>query len=163
MTITTIHHPLAPSLARMDFADANPLASCTAGGNGRKVIMVSYHSLPEDVQPIFQIHVGGSHRPDLDQFLVQPTKENFNPSSVIQFSTPAQPNLNQINQNFTVKLTAQDSAGRVSNNKWDFQYAQHEEREADGQGNCQGRGQGRVQGNGQGQRECIFCRADLDV
>ena len=72
----------------MDFVDANPLATCTSGGNSRVVMMVANQSLPEDVIPIFQIHVHGSHRPDLDQFLVQPTKQGWGTSSVIRFTTP---------------------------------------------------------------------------
>ena len=169
----------------MDFADANPLASCTAGGNGRTVMMVANQTLPEDVKPIFQIHVQGNHRQDLDQFLVQPTKENWGPTSVIRFSTPAQPNLHEINENFTVKLTARDSSGTVSNNKWDFQYVQHKKKEsegnrsggcgwqgghgcnnngygADNRGGYRGGYGGGYGGSGQGQRDCMFCGGLLD-
>ena len=58
----------------MNFVDAHPLASCDAGGNGRTVLMVADQTIPKDVKPLFQVHVQGSHRPDLDHLLVQPTK-----------------------------------------------------------------------------------------
>ena len=156
----------------MNFVDANPLASCTAGGNGRTVMMVANQTLPKDVKPIFQVHVKGSHRPDLDQFLVQPTKDKWAPTSVIRFSTPAQPNMRQINENFTVKLTASDTSGRVSDNKWNFQYVEHEKKRAEG---TRGGGYGWQGGNGygaanrggyggigHGQKDCIFCGGILD-
>ena len=97
----------------INFVDATPLASCDAGGNGRTVVMVANQTLPADVRPIFQVHVQGSHRPDLDQYLVQPTKDHWAPTSVIKIATPPQPNLRQINELFTVKLM---SLGDITRN-----------------------------------------------
>ena len=57
--------------AMMNFVDAHPLASCDAGGKGRTVLMVADQTIPNDVKPLFQVHV---HRPDLDHLLVHPTK-----------------------------------------------------------------------------------------
>ena len=111
----------------MMFVDAHPLASCDAGGNGRTVVMISNLTLAEDVVPIFQLYVNGSHRPDLDQFLVQPTKESWSTTSAIRFSTPAQPNLVRIHGEFTVKLTAMDSSGQVCEEMWDFKYYPHKQ------------------------------------
>ena len=156
----------------MDFVDAAPLASCEAGGNGRTVVMVENTTIPGDVRPIFQVHVQGNHRPDLDQFLVQPSKDEWAPTSVIKFVTPPQPNLKQINELFKIKLTARDSSGKVSGSNWDFQYVKHKTKSAEG-----GRGgwgwQGRKRdsqsdcgarhgGHGYGETECIFCRGILD-
>jgi len=152
----------------MNFADANPLASCTAGGNGRQIMMVAYDFLPEDVTPVFQIHTNGSHRPDLDQFLVQPTKERWGSASVIRFPSPAQPYLQQIREDFSVKLTAKDSSGRVSENKWDFDYVQHKKSGASPRtgGGWQpannGFGGGGYQGTGQDRKDCFFCGRILD-
>ena len=113
------------STAMIDFVDANPLVTCTTGGNSRLVLMVANQSLPEDAMPIFQIHVHGSHRPDLDQFLVQPTKQGWGTTSVLRFTTPPQPNLGQIKEHFDIKLTARDSSGNVSSTKFDFDYVPH--------------------------------------
>eukprot|EP00090_Calanus_glacialis_P045552 TRINITY_DN8531_c0_g1_i1.p1 TRINITY_DN8531_c0_g1~~TRINITY_DN8531_c0_g1_i1.p1 ORF type:complete len:169 (-),score=40.36 TRINITY_DN8531_c0_g1_i1:52-558(-) len=161
----------------MDFVDANPLATCTSGGNSRVVMMVANQSLPEDVIPIFQIHVHGSHRPDLDQFLVQPTKQGWGTSSVIRFTTPPQPNMNKISENFSIKLTARNGSGNVSNSKFDFEYVEHNKVE-DGQkrgggsgwqggnnfnNNCYGApNTGGYGGMGQGRRDCLFCGHILD-
>ena len=154
----------------MNFVDATPLASCDAGGNGRTVVMVANQTLPADVRPIFQVHVQGSHRPDLDQYLVQPTKDHWAPTSVIKFATPPQPNLRQINELFTVKLTARDSSGKVSGNNWDFQYVKHKTQAAEegiggwgwqGWKSDYGCGAG-FGGHGYGQTECMFCKGILD-
>ena len=109
----------------MNFVDAHPLASCEAGGNSRTVLMVSNQTIPEDVVPICQVFVQGTHRPDLDQFLVQPIKDSSVPTSAIKFSTPAQPNLGMIKEDFSVMLTAQDSSDKVCEDKWEFQYSRH--------------------------------------
>ena len=68
--------------------DANPLASCTAGGNGRSIMMFSNQPIPNDVSPVFQVYVNGNHRPDLDRHLKQPVREQIDqwPSSVMKFS-----------------------------------------------------------------------------
>ena len=153
----------------INFVDATPLASCDAGGNGRTVVMVANQTLPADVRPIFQVHVQGSHRPDLDQYLVQPTKDHWAPTSVIKFVTPPQPNLSQNNELFTVKLTARDSSGKVSRSNWDFQYVKHKTQSGRGEWGWQGGksdshngcGAG-FGGHGYGQKECLFCRGIFD-
>ena len=105
--------------------DAHPLASCTQGGGARSVAMVADQTLPHDIMPVFQIYVQGTHRPDLEQFLVQPSKQSIGASTVIQFQTPAQPRLALIREEFTVKLTTRDSKGVVGREKFDFMYFQH--------------------------------------
>ena len=110
---------------KMNFVDVHPLATCEAGGNGRTVVMVSNQTIPEDVVPVFQVFVQGIHRQDLDQFLVQPIKESWAATSAIRFSTPAQPNLGLISEDFSVILTAKDSSDKVCENKWEFQYSRH--------------------------------------
>ena len=160
------------SSENMDFVDANPLATCTSGGNSRVVMMVANQSLLEDVIPIFQIHVHGSHRPDLDQFLVQPTKQGWGTSSVIRFTTPPQPNLSKIYENFSIKLTARNGSGNVSSSKFDFEYVEHNKVE-DGQKIREGGGwqggdsfnnncYGGYGGTGQGRGDCMFCGGLLD-
>jgi hypothetical protein len=115
----------------MDFVDATPLASCDAGGNGRTVVMVANQTLPKDVRPLLQ----GSHRQDLDQYLVQPTKDHWAATSVIKFVTPPQPNLWKISELFTVKLTARDSSGKISRSNWNFIYVKHKT-QASEEGRC---------------------------
>jgi hypothetical protein len=111
--------------AMMNFVDAHPLASCDAGGNGRMVLMIADNNLPKDVKPIFQVHVQGTHKPELDKFLVQPEKMDISPRSVLKFATPPQPNIRQINEAFSVKLTARNSVGIQSTNMWTFIYNEH--------------------------------------
>ena len=105
--------------------DAHPLASCTQGGGARSVAMVADQTLPHDMMPVFQIYVQGTHRPDLEQFLVQPSKQNTGASSVIQFQTQAQPRIPLITEVFTVKLTTRDSRDNLSSDKFDFMHFQH--------------------------------------
>ena len=85
------------------FVDAFPLASCTEGGNGRNIKMIANEEIPQDVFPIFHVYVNGSHRPDLDHFLVQPTKDTWPTSSVIRFPSPPQSHLKNIKESVMVK------------------------------------------------------------
>ena len=150
--------------SRMDFVDANPRASCTAGGNSRTVMMVANQTIPHDVVPVFQIHVQGGHRPDLDQYLVQPTKQawGWGTSTVLRFTTPPQPFLGDIKETFSIKLTARDGAGNISNTSFDFQYHQHsrggEARDGQRWGSLY-----QTQSNNNYQiRKCLFCSEILD-
>ena len=164
--------------------DAFPLSSCTAGGNGRTVFMFGNDHLKEDLTPVFQIHVHGTHRPDLDHYLVQPVKVEWAPVSVIQFHTPAQPYLRKISEQFEVKLTARDSSERFIGKVWDFEYVLHKRKAAEGKENCQYGNLGKEENGedcwkggmgwdnkgtitdmdirGNRPRDCIFCGGILD-
>ena len=159
------------------FVDAFPLASCTEGGNGRTIMMIANQAIPQDVLPIFHVYVNGSHRPDLDHILVQPTKDIWPTTSVIRFPSPPQPYLKNIREGFMIKLTAKNLAGEVSDSRWDFQYVEHKKKE---EGDLSGAGysghtgaetyNGQYQpneretngGRGNAPPNCIFCGGILD-
>ena len=139
----------------MDFVDALPLASCTSGG--RDIRMISNTTLADDIVPIFQVLVSGSHRPDLDQFLVQPTRDKYSPGSVLKFSAPPQPRFGELDyggERVQIKLTATDGTGRASSCSWDFEYSKH--------GVGGGAGQHGYQGAGGQQWGCMFCLGLVD-
>ena len=88
-------------------------------------MMISNQAIPQGVSPIFHVYLSGSHRPDLDHLLVQPTKDTWPTTSVIRFPSPPQPDLKNIKESVTIKLTAKNIAGEVSDSKWGFQYSGH--------------------------------------
>ena len=109
--------------------------------------------------------MNGSHRSDLDQFLVQPTKESWSTTSAIRFSTPAQPNLGRISGEFTVKLTAMDSSGQVCEDMWDFKYYPHNKQNNTEQTQFTVTGLDYEDtGDDSGSKEttCVFCAGILD-
>ena len=114
----------------MDMYDAWPRKSCSQGG--RKVMMISEYDLADDVEPIFEVYdAQGNHRVEIEEqnLIAQPknspTTKTVKNSTII-FLTPAQPNLQVIQEiigNFTTKLVAKRmSDGLVSNRAFPFQY-----------------------------------------
>eukprot|EP00092_Neocalanus_flemingeri_P013332 GFUD01014373.1.p1 GENE.GFUD01014373.1~~GFUD01014373.1.p1 ORF type:complete len:720 (+),score=156.72 GFUD01014373.1:162-2321(+) len=115
-------------IGSMDFYDATPHKSCIRGG--RKIIMVSEYNLAKDVSPIFEVYDDfGEPRPELDQFLSQPTDFNRRNQTII-FITPPQPRLHEITENlnnWTIKLLAKRKGdGYKSNKMFNFRYIDHE-------------------------------------
>ena len=117
-------------IGSMDFYDATPHKSCVKGG--RKIIMVSEYNLAKDVSPVFQVYDEFDvHRPELDEFLVQPNKTEFNlKNQTIIFITPEQPRLLEIRNNmsnYNIKLLAKRKGdGYTSNKMFNFRYIEHE-------------------------------------
>jgi len=119
-------------IGAMDFVDAHPQKSCTNGG--RLIIIISEYNLSKDITPIFQIFTSDSingeiHRHDLDQYLVQP-EENESRIEIrntqITFRSPAQPMLQRIREDFTLKLAVRRNGdGYISSTKFNFEYEPH--------------------------------------
>jgi len=114
-------------IGSMDFYDATPHKSCDKGG--RKIIMVSEYNLDKKVVPIFQVYDEfEEHHPDLDVFLIQPSKFSLKNQTIV-FITPPQPRLQDIRtnlSNFSIKLLAKRGGdGYTSNKTFNFTYLDH--------------------------------------
>ena len=79
----------------MDVWDCWPRKSHPSGG--RKVMMTSEYDLADDVVPRFEVYdADGNHRPDVDDFIMQPIKSPSTmaiKNTTIIFLSPAQPDL----------------------------------------------------------------------
>ena len=75
--------------------DCTPRKSHPSGG--RKVIMIGEYNLADDVVPRFEVYdADGNHRPDVDDFIMQPIKSPSTmaiKNTTIIFLSPAQPDL----------------------------------------------------------------------
>ena len=77
--------------------------SCIMGG--KKVLMrLCEESESQEIFPVFKVYVNGVCRPDLERYIVQPNRERGGTTWII-FYSPPQPNLYNLPENATIKLT----------------------------------------------------------
>ena len=125
--------------------DANPLSSCIMGG--KETIIVLEESVDKnEVEPIFQVYSrSGGRRADLERHMIQPTKNMWGPSTVLSFTSPPQPHLENIGEEVVIKLTISDKFGNTSQKMFEYKYSSHKP--------------GPGQYNGQ---RCIHCSSVLE-
>ena len=120
-------------IGAMDFVDAGPLRSCIKGK--RLVVVASEYILSKDIVPVFQVFTQDNNqdlvqRSDLEERIQQPDSVEIRNTAII-FSTPPQPLLHSITENFTLKLAIKRQGdGYICSKKFDFTYEPHSE------GNC---------------------------
>ena len=94
--------------SRMLVVEVSEVASCIMGG--QKVIMRLCEARAEedsdDLVPVFKVFVNGLARPDLEteRFLRQPRRESSSLTWLL-FTSPAQPNMDNLPSDAKVKLT----------------------------------------------------------
>ena len=123
----------------MDIWDCWPRKSSPSGG--RKVMMISEYDLADDVVPRFEVYDSdNNHRPDVDDFVMQPIKSPTTmaiKNTAIIFLTPAQPHLEEIQPkigNFSLKLVAYRRRDGMTSKAFAFEYTDSCDHRMDGDG-----------------------------
>ena len=85
--------------------------SCVMGG--KKVLMrLCEESEDVDLVPVFKVYVAGSARPELERFIIQPSRERGSTTWLI-FFTPSQPFISNLPEDARIKLTVMVTASTL--------------------------------------------------
>ena len=77
--------------------------SCVMGGT-KVLVRLCEESEKVDLVPVFKVYVGGSARPELEKFIIQPNLERGSTTWLI-FYTPSQPYITNLPEDARIKLT----------------------------------------------------------
>ena len=104
-------------------------------------MMTGDYQLADDVVPRFEVYdADGNHRPDVDDFIMQPIKSPSTmviKNTTIIFLSPAQPDLEEIKLkigNFSLKLVAYRQRDALTSNAFAFEYSDSCDHRMDGDG-----------------------------